>query len=147
MIILYQFLTLTFFATLIYRLDPRRWRRYCPKRPPQLGARTGGRGVQLSGCPYVFAIGDAAEHAAKNIVRLIEERGLSLEAYTLPPLGTTVSVGLVGICRSSGSPALMLTYPEVQGLRKPDERADLREDLEHERHAEVVGFNVYHRMT
>lgn len=79
-------------------------------RSLQLGIRTDDGGVELSEYPHIFVIGDAAdafgalksgnaawgqaEHAVRNIVRLIEGRGSPLEAYTPPPAGIKVSLGL-----------------------------------------------------
>ncbi|KAF9652776.1 hypothetical protein BDM02DRAFT_3266130 [Thelephora ganbajun] len=82
----------------------------------QLGTKADNGEVRLSEYPHIFVIGDAAdafgalksgsaawcqasnsphaEHAVKNIVRLIEGRDSELESYTPPPVGIKVSLGL-----------------------------------------------------
>lgn len=72
-----------------------------------------------------------AEHAVRNIVRLIEGRESLLEAYTVPPAGIKVSLGLVSVNRTGSSSALVLMYPKLPETRcSPDEQTNLREDGE-----------------
>lgn len=76
----------------------------------QLGIKTDDGKVELSGFPHIFVVGDAAdafgarksgnsawfqaEHAARNIVRLIQGQGSELESYIPPPPAIKVSLGL-----------------------------------------------------
>ncbi|KAF9787765.1 hypothetical protein BJ322DRAFT_1045036 [Thelephora terrestris] len=76
----------------------------------QLGVKADNGEVRLSGYPHIFVVGDAAdafgarksgnsawyqaEHAVRNVVRLIEGRDSELESYTPPPAAIKVSLGL-----------------------------------------------------
>lgn len=84
----------------------------------QLGVKADNGEVRLSEHPHIFVIGDAAdafgarksgsaawyqaEHAARNIARLIGGQDSELESYIPPPPAIKVSVGLKHIaCQSS----------------------------------------------
>ena len=63
-----------------------------------------------------------AEHAVRNIVRLIEGQDSELEVYTAPPAGIKVSLGLVSFLRACTSSTLMLIRFGIPETRSPSDK-------------------------
>jgi len=64
-----------------------------------------------------------AEHAVRNIVRLIEGQDSQMEAYTAPPVGIKVSLGLVSLYRTGCPPLSVLIRCETPRNTLPTKRA------------------------
>ena len=69
-----------------------------------------------------------AEHAVKNIVRLIDGKDPELESYTPPPPGIKVSLGLVSLLHDSVFSVLTFVLKSQDIYRPPDVQENLREE-------------------
>ena len=65
-----------------------------------------------------------AEHAVRNIARLVEGQDSQLEAYTPPPVGIKVSLGLVSLFGTDDPPLPTLICSETPRNTLPTKRAN-----------------------